>query len=263
MRRFVILTLAFAHALACAPPDTLSQMKERGILVQVPLNADDALHVDVEYEDEGSVGRADCVTLADDVHAEAGGLPLTIDERGRWQEADGLFGCDDEGCGACIAPRMSRRASDFDEDAPGTVVLEDETRSIALEIDGLFASRTVDIASPNTVRVGGTVLLDYSRPSDELETFTATFVGDAQGLPACTANFAAVIARESDDTGRCTFVVPAPQPIDVTACPGPWSGTLRVEIAPKFVVTTCDGVDRCRVRGNAPLSVEFPLDVVP
>ncbi len=259
MRAFLVVTVVAAAA--CDAPHTLAQMKDEGILVQVPLSPleNAALQVAIEYD---AVERADCVTLPDDVRAEAGGLALSFDDRGGWQEADGLFGCDALGCGVCVPPRMRHLASDYAPDAPDTVLLEDETRSISLEIEGLFATRAMTLASPSTTRVGADVLLDYSRPNEALETLIATFVGNAQGLNACAASFNLSVPLENDGTGRYAFAVPTPQPTDATECVGPWSGTLRVSFAPKFALVACEGIDRCTVT-STPVDVEMPFTVVP
>lgn len=259
---------------ACAPPGTLAEMKDSGVFVQVPVNPaafsdpdEAAIVVELPYEDARVVQRADCVTLLDDVRAEAAGLALSFDERGGWREADGLFGCDESGCGVCAPPRMQRAATDFDVDSdvdsPQTVLIEDETRSISMEIDGLFAERTMARTSPATSRVGGNVALLYSRPSEALSTLLATFVGTGQG-GACNASFVVAVPRESDGTGAYGFELPAATSIDAaTACAGPWVGSLRVSFEPAFEVLTCEGVERCSVAGNATIDVDLPLTVVP
>lgn len=266
----ILAALALAMDASCAPPDTLAQMRADGIRVEVPLNAavledpsQAALRVAIEYDGEPApVTRAECVTLGADVRAEAGGLALSFDERGRWQEADGLFGCDASGCGVCVAPRMSRPAGDDDATSPETIVLADDTHTIALEVEGLFAARTITRTSPATARVGSDVALEYSRPEDTLDALDATFVGTGQG-GACDASVAIAVAPESDGTGRYGFVLAPPASTDASLCAGPWSGTLRLSVSPRFEVPSCQGTERCTVVGNAPLEVEQPFTIVP
>lgn len=254
---------------ACAPPDTLAQMKDSGILVQVPVNPavfsvpeEAVLAVALEYQGD-VVQRSDCVTLADDVRAEAGRLPLSFDERGRWIEGgDDLFGCGPFSCGVCTPPSMRRLASDFDLESPQTVLLQDETRTISLEIEGLFAERTITRASPSTARVGSDVTLLYSRPTEALTSLLATFVGAGEG-GACNASFGVGVPLQSDGTGEYRFALPAATPLSTPQCAGPWTGSLRVSFEPAFEVLVCEGVTRCTVVGNSTIDVELPLTVVP
>jgi hypothetical protein len=251
---------AFALALiGCAPPDTLEALQDEGIHVAIE---DAALSVTVEL-DVDAVERADCVTLAEAVRAEAGGLALAFDQRGGWQEADGLFGCDGEGCGACVAPRMQRAAADFDVDAPGTVVLEDDTRAIQIDIEGLFAERTMTRTSPSTARVGADVALAYSRPQEALDTLNVSFVATGQG-GACDAAFSLDLDVESEDggTGLYQFRAVAPDATNAPACAGPWVGALTLSFTPRFVIAACEGTARCTA-ARAPIDVELPFTVVP